>query len=94
MVYLAGSRFPSHDNEIVHQLIEYTTLIVEGRTDVLWDFYKAHLFKKGIPMPFELPDGTRFMGIIQDVDTNGRLHVMQEDDTIQHFGVKEIRLLY
>ena len=81
-------------HEIVNQLIEYTTLIVEGRTDVLWDFYKAHLFKKGVPMPFELLDGTRFMGIIQDVDNFGRLLVLKEDDSIQNYGVKEIRMLY
>lgn len=81
-------------HEIVHQLIEYTTLIIEGRTAVLWDFYKAHLFKKGIPMPFELVDGTRFMGIIQDVDNYGRLLVLKEDDSTQDYGVKEIRMLY
>lgn len=81
-------------HEIVDQLIQYCQLITQEKSQLLWDFYKAHLFKKGVPMPFEAAEGNRFMGIISDVTAQGRLVVQLEDDTIKDFGVKEIRLLY
>ena len=60
----------------------------------LWDNYNNKLFKKGIPMPFSLPDETQFMGIIQGVNSLGKLEVKLENDTIETFGIKEIQLLY
>ncbi len=60
----------------------------------LWQKYKNLLFKKGIPMPFENQSGARFMGIITDVDRNGKLHVMLEDDSVKKFDIKEIKMLY
>ncbi|MEN9337190.1 MAG: putative biotin--[acetyl-CoA-carboxylase] ligase [Bacteroidota bacterium] len=81
-------------HEIVDQLIAYCQLIEKGQNQLLWDFYKAHLFKKGVPMPFETSDGSRFMGIILDVSAQGRLIIQREDDTQVDFGVKEVRLLY
>lgn len=60
----------------------------------LWNSYNNNLFKKGIPMPFSLPNGTQFMGIIQEVIASGKLEVKLENDTIETFGIKEIQLLY
>jgi BirA family biotin operon repressor/biotin-[acetyl-CoA-carboxylase] ligase len=60
----------------------------------LWDNYNNKLFKKGIPMPFSLPDETQFMGIIQGVNSLGKLEVKLENDFIETFGIKEIQLLY
>jgi BirA family biotin operon repressor/biotin-[acetyl-CoA-carboxylase] ligase len=60
----------------------------------LWNSYNNNLFKKGIPMPFSLPNGTQFMGIIQEVNASGKLEVKLENDTIETFGIKEIQLLY
>jgi BirA family transcriptional regulator, biotin operon repressor / biotin---[acetyl-CoA-carboxylase] ligase len=60
----------------------------------LWDNYNNKLFKKGNPMPFSLPDETKFMGIIQGVNSSGKLEVKLENDTIETFGIKEIQLLY
>lgn len=60
----------------------------------LWNSYNYNLFKKGIPMPFSLPNGTQFMGIIQEVNASGKLEVKLENDTIETFGIKEIQLLY
>jgi BirA family biotin operon repressor/biotin-[acetyl-CoA-carboxylase] ligase len=45
-------------------------------------------------MAFSLPDGTKFMGIIQGVNSNGKLEVKLENDTIETYGIKEIQLLY
>jgi BirA family biotin operon repressor/biotin-[acetyl-CoA-carboxylase] ligase len=60
----------------------------------LWKNYNYNLFKKGIPMPFSLPDETQFMGIIQGVNSEGKLELKLENDTIEAFGIKEIQLLY
>ena len=60
----------------------------------LWNSYNNNLFKKGIPMPFSLPNGTQFMGIIQEVNASGKLEVKLANDTIVTFGIKEIQLLY
>ena len=45
-------------------------------------------------MPFSLPDETQFMGIIQGVNSLGKLEVKLENDSIETFGIKEIQLLY
>jgi BirA family biotin operon repressor/biotin-[acetyl-CoA-carboxylase] ligase len=58
-----------------------------------WDDYVNQLFKKGIPMAFE-KDGRRFMGIIVDVETDGKLRLHLEDDSFATFGIKEIQMLY
>jgi BirA family biotin operon repressor/biotin-[acetyl-CoA-carboxylase] ligase len=60
----------------------------------LWENYNNKLFKLGTPMPFSLPDETQFMGIIQGVNSKGKLEVKLENDTIETYGIKEIQLLY
>jgi len=62
--------------------------------DLLWQAYTGHLFKKGIPMPFENQDGKQFMGIIEGVEPDGKLRILLEDDTFATFGLKEIQMLY
>jgi len=60
----------------------------------LWKEYHANLFKLNHPTPFETNDGIRFMGIIQKVNNEGKLEVLQEDDNIHLYEVKEIKMLY
>ena len=62
--------------------------------DSLWKEYHANLFKLNYPTPFETNDGIRFMGIIQKVNNEGKLEVLQEDDSIHQYEVKEIKMLY
>ena len=45
-------------------------------------------------MAFSLPDGIQFMGIIQGVNSSGKLEVKLENDAIENYGIKEIQLLY
>lgn len=79
---------------IVENLKRNIALLQNKQYDLFWSKYKQKLFKKGMPMPFEDKDGHRFMGIIQDVTTNGKLEVMLEDDAIKTFEIKEIQMLY
>lgn len=60
----------------------------------LWSKYNQKLFKKGIPMTFSNSSQEKFMGIIQDVNSSGKLNVLLENDTIETFGIKEIQMLY
>jgi BirA family biotin operon repressor/biotin-[acetyl-CoA-carboxylase] ligase len=62
--------------------------------DLLWQSYTGHLFKKGVPMPFENQAGERFMGIIQGVTPEGKVEILHENDAIVTFGIKEIQMLY
>ena len=56
--------------------------------------YSDHLFKKGVPMPFQDSKGQKFMGIIQGVSLIGKLQILLENDAIAEFDLKEIQLLY
>ena len=60
----------------------------------LWNDYNRKLFKIGIPMPFEKPDGIRFMAIIEEVNVYGKLVLKLEDDSVKAFELKEIAMLY
>lgn len=87
------------DNEtILNQLIDCLKLncdLLQNKSAAqLWNSYNHNLFKKGIPMAFSLPDGTQFMGIIQGVNSSGKLEVKLENDAIENYGIKEIQLLY
>jgi len=69
-------------------------LLLNHSASVLWKNYNNKLFKKGVPMAFSLPNETHFMGIIQGVNTLGKLEVKLENETVESFGIKEIQLLY
>ena len=47
-----------------------------------------------MPSTFQLPDGSYFIGIITDVTPDGKLLVKREDDLLQDFDLKEIKLCY
>ena len=80
-------------NKIVEKLQNYIEMLPIN-SDNLWETYHNRLFKKGIPMPFQLADGRKIMGIIEKVSREGMLELLLDDDSIQHFGVKDIKMLY
>ena len=94
---LATGRFYDCDElltKIVNQLKLNVELIQENRGMILWEDYHQFLYKKDIPSAFENKDGLKFMGIIKKVLANGQLEVMMEDDSLQHFSLKELKMLY
>ena len=58
------------------------------------DFLHNYLFKKDIPAAFLAINNKQFMGIIKGVTQFGKLRIMLEDDSIQEFNIKEIKMLY
>ena len=80
--------------KIVNQLKLNINFINENRGLLLWDKYHQFLYKKDIPSAFENLEGQKFMGIIKQVISNGQLELMMEDDSIQYFNIKELKMLY
>jgi len=68
--------------------------VINQQVTNLWESYHKYLFKKNIPMTFEIPSGHRFMGIIQQVNKNGQLEVLLENDQVRCFDVKEVKMLF
>ena len=81
-------------NQLIDCLKLNCDLLQNKSASQLWNSYNNNLFKKGIPMAFSLPDGIQFMGIIQGVNSSGKLEVKLENDAIENYGIKEIQLLY
>ncbi len=79
---------------IFFQIEKNMERLKNNETDFLWKEYDRYLFKKGKPTLFENVNQERFMGMIQKVNTNGKLEVLLEDDSIQEFGIKEITMIY
>lgn len=80
--------------KIVEEIKQNITLIQNNQADLLWDYYLQNLYKKDVPSAFENTKGQQFMGIIKRVLTNGQLEVFMEDDTLQLFNIKELKMLY
>ena len=59
-----------------------------------WNTYHQILFKKDVVSAFESVTGNRFVGKIQKVTRDGKLAVLLEDDSVQFFDVKEVKMLY
>jgi len=79
---------------IVENLKRNISLIMNKNTAAIWEKYHLNLYKKGIPMPFENSDGTKFMGIIRGIDKAGKLEIILENDAVKSFDIKEVKLLY
>lgn len=89
----------SWDKEILlHELLDALKVgyeaLQEGEVLSVWEGYAAHLYRKDRVSAFELPNGTRFNGIIKAVTAYGKLVVDIENQGETEFGLKEIQLLY
>lgn len=80
--------------DLVSSIVEYCQTLATGGVDQLWEAYHQYLFKIGVPMCFELPDSSRFTGVITAVSRVGALHVKTADDQVNAYQLKEIKLLY
>ncbi|NBL65303.1 biotin--[acetyl-CoA-carboxylase] ligase [Flavobacterium sp. NST-5] len=80
--------------ELLHNLGRNISSVMNENTTLIWNKYHQYLYKKNIPMAFETLDGQKVMGIIQGVNNFGKLVVLLADDTIKHYNIKEIKMLY
>lgn len=80
--------------QFLHQFEFNLSMFQSQGASFFWEKYHKHLFKWKQPAAFEKKDGTQFMGIIHQVTRKGFLQIQLEDDTIQEFEVKSIKLLF
>ena len=79
---------------IVNKIERSVEKLKNNKIDLFWNKYENYLFRKGKPTVFENQNQNRFMGIINRVNRNGTLEVLLEDDSIKHFDLKEIKMIY
>ncbi len=68
--------------------------LVHNDFETLKTEYEHHLFRKNNISVFEIKDKKRCNGIIQGISGTGELRVKMEDESLQLFKLKELRLLY
>lgn len=56
--------------------------------------YEKQLFRKNKASTFELPNGNLLTGIIKGITPTGLLKVLVEDDIVETFDLKELKLLF
>jgi len=78
---------------IVQKLQHNIAKLLHNDVQSLWDSYHNKLYKIGVPMPFQ-NEANKFMGIIKGVTPTGQLEVLLENDSIAHYAIKEVQLLY
>ncbi|WP_272023848.1 biotin--[acetyl-CoA-carboxylase] ligase [Olleya namhaensis] len=66
---------------------------IENDTFAIQETYEEYLFRKEKPSTFEKAEGL-FSGIIKGVSKEGLLKVMVEDQILETFDLKTIKLLY
>ena len=81
-------------DEILIAFEKNINFIKNNNQNLLWEKYQQLIFKKSVLMPFEDSNKIRFMGIIQEVTSSGKLRILLENDVIQDFGIKELTMLF
>ncbi len=85
-------------DEILHQIIlqlrNYESLIMDRAFTTLKEEYETHLFRVHKPSTFKTTKGELLMGFIKGVSDHGKLQVMLEDEVLKEFDLKELKLLY
>lgn len=56
--------------------------------------YEKNLFKKNKVSTFSFPNGDLLTGMIKGITPAGLLKVMEEDETLKLYDLKEIKLLF
>ena len=80
--------------EIVTEIKLLLEKLTTSNTDFLWKTYHQNLFMKGKVASFQVGNKKPFSAVIQGVSTEGKLLLLQEDDLVHEYDIKEIKLLY
>ncbi len=79
---------------VIEQLMFYSNKLRHNGSAEIWNEYHCYLFKKDVPSMFELPSKKKFLGMIHSVSPIGELQVIKDDQSMHHFRLKEIKMLY
>lgn len=93
---LTGNLFDVEEllTRIVEHLKYYFKKLEQGKHDLIKRAYEALLFRRHKPSTFKDTQGNLFSGFIQGVNTNGSLQILLEDNIVNEYELKEIKLLY
>lgn len=81
-------------NKIVKALKNNIDLLHHKEEAYFWEKYHSYLFRKDIISEFIDDDGTRFLAVIKGVTRDGKLEVINEEQTSLFFDLKEVTLIY
>jgi len=76
------------------EALQKAVLNINFFTKEEWKYYHANLFKRNIPVTFQLNSGVKFTGMILNVNELGQLGVLNEEDIVHYYSLKEIKMLY
>jgi len=80
--------------EIIARIKNNHFLVLDNKSDILWEYYHNYLFRKDVPSVFEDSNGVKFMGIIKEVLRNGKIQILLENNDLKAFDLKEVQLIY
>ena len=79
---------------VIVELQSQIKVLKEGRYNELHQAYEKDLFRKNKPSTFKNAEGKLFSGFIKNVTSSGKLQVLLEDEILQEFRLKEVKLMY
>ena len=79
---------------IIVELQSQIKMLKDCKYDELHQAYEKDLFRKNKPSTFMNAEGELFSGFIKNVTSSGKLQVLLEDEILQEFRLKEVKLLY
>lgn len=92
---LLGKTLPLE--ELLHKIVDNLKALLKEKINdenYLFSHYEELLFRKDKPSTFKNKEGEMFMGFIKGVTKGGKLLILLEDDILQEFDLKEVRLLF
>ena len=92
---LLGKTLPLE--ELLHKIVDNLKVLLKEKINdenYLFSNYESLLFRKDKPSTFKNREGEMFMGFIKGVTKGGKLLILLEDDIVQEFDLKELRLLF
>ena len=80
--------------EIVTEIQLLLEKVTNSNANFLWEAYHQNLFMKGKVASFQVQKEKPFNAVIHGVSIAGKLLLLQEDDLIHEYDIKEIKLRY
>jgi BirA family transcriptional regulator, biotin operon repressor / biotin---[acetyl-CoA-carboxylase] ligase len=80
--------------EIVTEIKLLLEELSHSNAEFLWKTYHQNLFMKDKVASFQVGNEKPFSAVIQGVSVEGKLLLLQEDDLVHEYDIKEIKLLY
>ncbi len=85
-------------DQLLTEIVTEIKLLLEelshSNAEFLWKTYHQNLFMKDKVASFQVGNKKSFSAVIQCVSLEGKLLLLQEDDLVHEYDIKEIKLLY